>query len=34
MVNTDTQLEPTVSDPLEIQMSLKLPHVEFSVIIN
>jgi len=34
MVNTETQLETTASAPLEIQMSLKLLHIEFSVIIN
>jgi len=34
MVNTDTQLEPTASDPLEIQMAFKLLHIEFPVIIN
>jgi hypothetical protein len=34
MVETDTQLEPTVSNPLEILTSLKLPHTEFSAIIN
>ena len=34
MVNTDTQLEPAASSTLEIQMFLKLLHIEFSVIIN
>jgi hypothetical protein len=34
MVNINTHLEPTASDALENQTSLKLLHTEFSVIIT